>query len=153
MRAGATFGAWLAPMLALAPSFGWAQAPDAGDAALDARIRASAAAAQGFQGPLDGAWTLAAASGQPLFAFQLVDRAGGRDPLEGVWRDLRHPAAIGDVAAIDTLTRTPDSLTIGFAETPGAPPAQVQLKLGADGGWTGELRDGAGATAVVMRRN
>ena len=44
--------------------------PSPGDLAYEARIRASVAAAQSYQGPLDGRWVLYAAHGRELFTFQ-----------------------------------------------------------------------------------
>lgn len=119
---------------------------------VDARIRASAEAAESLQGPLDGAWTLVTAAGQPVYAFQLVDKPGGRDPLEGVWRDLRRPQVAGDIGMIDSLSRGADFLSLSFSARPGDPPVRVELKTGADGRWSGQLREGAATTAVTLRR-
>ena len=106
------------------------------DNVIDARVRASAEAAESYQGPLDGSWTLVDSAGRPIYAFQLVDRVGGRDPLEGVFRDLRRPPVPGDIGTIDTLDD---------------PPVVIHLKAGADG-WAGEMREGSAATAVKLRR-
>lgn len=144
-------GALMAALLALAPAAAVAQ-NDASDAAIDARIRASAEAAESLQGPLDGSWTLVSAAGQAIFALQIVDRPGGRDPLEGVWRDLRRPAAPGDIGTIDTLARGGDTLSIGFVAKPGQPAVSIELKSGADGRWTGELREAGVSTPVSLRR-
>lgn len=143
-------GALIAALLALSPAVVAAQ-EDTSDAAMDARIRASAEAAESLQGPLDGTWTLVA-GGRAIFAFQLVDKPGGRDPLEGVWRDLRRPASPGDIGVIDTLSRGRDTLTIGFVARAGQAPVTIELKSGADGGWAGELREGAAVTPVSLRR-
>ena len=144
-------GALVAAVLALTPAAAAAQ-NDASDAAIDARIRASAEAAESLQGPLDGPWTLVSAAGRAIFAFQIVDKPGGRDPLEGVWRDLRRPPAPGDVGIIDTLARGSDTLTIGFIAKPGQPAVDIELKSGPDGQWTGELREAGASTAVSLRR-
>jgi hypothetical protein len=122
------------------------------DNTVDARIRASADAAESYQGPLDGAWTLVTTTGQRLYAFELVDKPGGQSPLEGVWRDLRRPAAPGDIGMIDTLTRGPQSLTLGFTAGPGEPPVTVELKSDAAGFWSGDLKEGGADTKVRMRR-
>src|SRR4249919_1135326 len=58
--------------------------PSERDMAYEQRVRSSFAAAEGFQGPLDGGWTLSAGT-DDLFALQIVDKP---DRLEGVWRDL-----------------------------------------------------------------
>lgn len=144
-------GALIAATLALTPAAATAQ-NDANDAAIDARIRTSAEAAESLQGPLDGAWTLVSAAGGPIFAFQIVDKPGGRDPLEGVWRDLRRAPAPGDIGVIATLVRGSDTLTIGFVAKPGQPAVDIELKSGADGRWTGELREAGASTAVSLRR-
>jgi hypothetical protein len=144
-------GVLAAAVLALTPLAGAAQ-NDASDAAIDARIRASAEAAESLQGPLDGAWTLVSAAGGAIFAFQIVDRPGGQGPLEGVWRDLRRAPTPGDIGVIATLTRGSDTLTIGFVAKPGQPAIDIELKSSADGQWTGELREAGASTAVSLRR-
>ena len=136
--------------LSLAPAPALAQASE--DNTVDARIRASADAAESYQGPLDGSWTLVTVTGQRLYAFELVDKPGGQSPLEGVWRDLRRPPAPGDIGMIDTLTRGAQSLTLGFAATPGAPPVTVELKSDAAGFWSGELKEGGADVQVRMKR-
>jgi hypothetical protein len=134
--------------LALPPAHALAQ----GDNMVDERIRASADAAERYQGPLDGPWTLVSTAGEKLYAFQLVDKPGGQSPLEGVWRDLRHPSTAGDIGMIDTLTRGPGSLTLAFAARPGEPPVTIELKSDAAGFWYGDLRQGGAHLQVRMRR-
>jgi hypothetical protein len=127
--------------------------PDADDM-LGQRIGASYQAVEALQGPLDGSWTLVAASdGRPIFAFQLVDRPGGRDPLEGMWRDLRQPAVAGDINPIDALQRGGASLTITIAARVDAPADAIALTLGADGAWTGQLTEAGQVTQVRLRRS
>lgn len=144
-------GALIALLLA-APAAVSAQ-QSASDNVIDARIRSSAAAAESYQGPLDGTWTLVAASGgQALYAFQLVDKPGGQSPLEGVWRDLRRPAMPGDVGFIDSLVRGPQSLAIAFVAKPGDPAVTIQLTSDAAGFWSGDLHEGGADTPVRMKR-
>jgi len=138
-------------MFAVTPVAATAQS-DTSDAAIDARIRASAEAAESLQGPLDGAWTLVSSGGGAIFAFQIVDKPGGQGPLEGVWRDLRRAPTPGDIGVIATLIRGSDTLTIGFVAKPGQPPVDIELKSGANGLWTGELREAGASTAVSLRR-
>lgn len=146
LRAGLTLAALLA-----APATALAQ--DESDNVIDDRIRSSAQAAESYQGPLDGAWTLVAANGgRALYAFQLVDKPGGQSPLEGVWRDLRRPAMPGDVGFIDSLTRGPQSLAIAFVAKPGDPAVSVALKSDAAGFWSGDLHEGAVVTPVRLKR-
>jgi hypothetical protein len=135
----------------LAPAPAAAQG-DQADNVWDARVRASAEAAQAYQGPLDGAWILTDEAGKPMFDFQLVERAGGREGLEGVFRDLRRPAVPGDIGLVDSLARTGGLLTLTFRPQPDAPPATLSLKAGADGAWTGDLREGGAVIAVRLRR-
>jgi hypothetical protein len=124
-------------------------APALRDMAYDSRIRASFAAAEGFQGPLDGGWTLAADDGQGLYALQLVDR---RDRLEGVWRDLRRKGAIDASGLVDDIQRQGADLTLKFAVGAGDVPRVATLHGAADGGWRGELSEGGKSRKVTLRR-
>jgi hypothetical protein len=147
MRAGPALCLVLC-LAALAPAIAAAQEPDN---QVDDRIRASAAAAESYQGPLDGGWTLVGPDGKALYAFELVDKAGGQSPLEGVWRDLRRPATPGDIGLIDRIERDAQSLTIAFAARPGGPKVDVELTSG-PGGWTGALLEAGALTRVKLRR-
>lgn len=115
--------------------------PTAPDLAYDSRLLSSAAAAEQFQGKLDGGWTLAGKGLGDLYAFELVDR---RDALEGAWRDLRRPAASG---VLDQVERVPSGLVIRFAPAGQAP---VSVALGRD--LRGTLEQGGKQVAVAMRR-
>jgi len=137
-------------VLVVAPAAALAQS--ASDNLVDERIRASADAAERYQGPLDGSWTLVSGMGERLYAFQLVDKPGGQSPLEGVWRDLRQSSVAGDIGVIDTLTRGPQSLTIAFVAKPGDPAVTIQLKSDDAGFWSGDLKDGGTDMPVRMRR-
>ena len=97
-------------------------APATADAAYDARLRASAAAAEQFQGPLDGSWVLEHEGGGALFALQLADKG---ERLEGAWRDLRRPES-GGSGFLDQATRTPAGLSLRFSP-PGQAPVDVEL--------------------------
>jgi len=136
--------------LVLAPAPALAQGEQ--DNAVDERIRASAHAAESYQGPLDGSWILVSGFGERLYAFELVDKPGGQSPLEGVWRDLRHPSVAGDIGTIDTLTRGPQSLVIAFVAKPGDPAVTIQLKSDDAGFWSGDLKDGGADIQVRLRR-
>jgi hypothetical protein len=116
--------------------------------AYDTRLRSSYASAQGFQGPLDGGWTLATPSGEPLFALQLVDKP---DRLEGAWRDLRRKAALTASGLVDDIARTGPDLTLRIAPAAAAPVA-VTLHATADGRWTGELAEGGASRSVILSR-
>ncbi len=141
----------LALLAALAaPTFAFAQ--DSGNP-VDARVGESYNAAESYQGPLDGSWTLVSAtSGQAILAFQLVDKVGGREPLEGVWRDLRRPAVPGDIGFIDSLARGPGSLVITLNTAAQTPAVSITLSAGPDGAWSGVMRENGVAAAVKLRR-
>ena len=113
------------------------------EGAYDARRRAAFAAAEAFQGPLDGGWTLSAENEGAILDFRFVDR---KDRLEGVWRDRRRrgPAASG---LVESIGLRGDRLTLRFAAAPGAPDV-LTLTRAAGGGWTGELSE-AGRTRAV----
>jgi hypothetical protein len=118
--------------------------PSVRDMAYDTRLKSSFASAQGFQGPLDGGWTLAAKGAEDLYALQLVDRA---DRLEGVWRDLRRKGALNASGLVDDIQRTGTDLTLRFASG-----ASATLHGTYDGAWSGELTEGGRRRAVVLRR-
>ena len=118
-------------------------APALRDMSYDSRIRASFAAAEGFQGPLDGGWTLAADDGRGLYALQLVDK---RDRLEGVWRDLRRKGAIDASGLVDDIQRQGSDLVVRFAA------ATATLHGAPDGGWSGDLAEGGKRWKVTLRR-
>lgn len=116
--------------------------------AYDSRLKSSYASAQGFQGPLDGGWTLAAKGAEDLYALQLVDRA---DRLEGAWRDLRRKGALGASGLVDDIQRIGTDLTLRFAAG-GAAFVTATLHGGYDGSWSGELTEGGRTRAVVLLR-
>jgi len=112
------------------------------EAAYDGRLRSSAASAQGFQGPMDGGWTLSA-GGRALYAFQLVDRNGA---VEGAWRDLRRPGAYDATGFFDIVERVGGGLTFRLTD-------EVVAVLHAQGGgWSGELTEGGRREPVTLAR-
>lgn len=123
--------------------------PSYSDMAWDSRIRASVAAAQSQQGPLDGRWTLYGADGKGLYTFQFVDPASGRGLLEGVWRDLRRPAGSLAYGVVDYLSRADTALTVGFS---GAGGVSIALQPLADGQWSGEMTENGVKSQVTLRR-
>lgn len=116
--------------------------PTPADVAYDSRLRASMASAQGFQGPMDGGWTLFAGD-RELYVLQLIDRNGA---VEGAWRDLRRPGALNASGFIDATERAGDDLTIRFAG------GAVAVLHGADGRWSGDLTEAGEKRAVTLRR-
>ncbi|MDP1738504.1 MAG: hypothetical protein Q8L23_13815 [Caulobacter sp.] len=121
------------------------------DIGYESRIRASASAAQGLQGPLDGGWTVRSAYGVAVLSLQLVDRGQGYGQLEGAWRSLDGP--VGKVGLIDSLDRQPVILIIRITKSPGKPTVVLTLAPASDGGWAGEIVDEWGVHPVTMRRN
>lgn len=123
--------------------------PSERDLAYEQRIRASFAAAEGFQGPLDGGWTLAAGS-DDLFALQLVDKP---DRLEGVWRDLRRKGALGASGLVDQISRQGGELTLRFQARASGPQTVAVLHATPDGRWSGDIEDAGQRKSVVLRRS
>jgi len=119
---------------------------------VDERVGGSFNAAESFQGPLDGSWTLVSDSGQALLAFQLVDKPGGQGPLEGVWRDLRRPPAPGDIGFVDNLIRGPGTLSITLNPAPGQPAVTISLHADPTGAWSGVMRENGADAPVKLRR-
>lgn len=116
--------------------------PTPAEAAYDSRLRSSAASVQGFLGPLDGGWTLAA-GGRALYAVQLTDRNGA---VEGAWRDLRRAGALDASGFFESIDRAGGSLTFHFADG-------VAATLRPDGGrWTGQLTEAGRQETVSLTR-
>ncbi|MDB5425570.1 MAG: hypothetical protein JWQ29_2986 [Phenylobacterium sp.] len=122
--------------------------PNLNDLAYETRLKSSFASAQGFQGPLDGGWTLSAKDAGDLYALQLVDRP---DRLEGAWRDLRRKGALGASGLVDDIQRSGQDLTMRFAAG-GADAVTAVLHGAEDGRWSGELTEGGKRRAVTLRR-
>jgi len=122
--------------------------PTVRDMAYENRIRSSFASAEGFQGPLDGGWTMSA-GGQDLYSLQIVDR---RDRLEGVWRDVRRKGALNASGLVDDMQRQGSDLTLRFTPAAGAPTTVVVLHDGGAGHWTGELTEAGQRRSVSLRR-
>ncbi|KRA65731.1 hypothetical protein ASD79_00120 [Caulobacter sp. Root655] len=119
--------------------------------AYDLRIKGSILAAQGLQGPMDGAWSLNGPDGATLYDLQIVDPAGGYGGLEGAWRDVRRPGAVGSTGLIDFVDRSTGELTARFSPRPGQS-ATVTLRPRGDGAWVGSLSENGADTAVTARR-
>lgn len=118
--------------------------PSPADVAYDSRLKASAASARGFQGPMDGGWTLQA-GGRDVYSLQLIDRNG---VVEGAWRDLRRSGALDGSGFVDAVERVGGDVTFRFAD------GAVAVLRPAGDRWTGELTE-AGRTegATLVRRN
>ena len=121
------------------------------DIGYETRIRASVAAAQGLQGPLDGGWIVRSAYGVAVLSLQLVDRGNGYGQLEGAWRSLDGP--VSKVGLIDSLDRQPATLTIRITRSSSKPTVVLSLTPASDGSWSGEITDEYGVHTVTMKRN
>jgi hypothetical protein len=119
----------------------------------DDRSRSSVAAAQALQGPLDGRWLLVADDATPLFVFQFVDPAGGRGPLEGVWRDLRRPPHTGAYGVVPGLQRIGMTLNLSFLPPGTSTPVRIALQGDPAGGWQGQMTENGAVTTVSLRRS
>ena len=121
----------------------------------EATILGGAAAAQGRQGPLDGAWELGGENGAALFRFQLVQPAEG-EPVDGAWRSLAPPQGAAGAASTTSgfvlAAPEPGRLILRFFEPADAAPVMVTLRPMTDGTWRGEMVRGGAARPVVMRR-
>ncbi|HWA63652.1 MAG TPA: hypothetical protein VG939_19905, partial [Caulobacteraceae bacterium] len=127
--------------------------PTAGDeAAYEARIRASVAAAQGLQGPMDGRWTLVGADGKPLYVFQFVDPPGGYGTLQGAWQNPRRTRGADDLGVVDRVERSGPGLTLIFVSRTGAAATTVRLQGGAAGGFAGQIDEDGQVQTVSLRR-
>ena len=136
-------------MIGLAVVLALAAMPSASPPAdFTARMRDSATAAQGLQGPLDGTWTLRDVRGRPLYVFQITDPVGGAGPLEGAWRKSGRSAPAG---LIDAVARRSDRLTIRFAG--GGEVVRVRLRRRGDGAWVGGVSENGHDLAVTLRRS
>lgn len=115
--------------------------PTGADLAYDSRIKASMAAAQSFQGPLDGGWTLSGPGGD-LYAFELADKDGA---IEGSWRDLRHPGGISASGFVERVEAGDGELTVRFG-------GRVAVLRAEEGRWRGRLTEDGRTEAVSLRR-
>ena len=123
--------------------------PTLNDRAYEARMRASFAASQGLQGPLDGRWTVRA-GGTELYELQLVDKSSG--VLEGAWRDPRRKGA-ADAAVVDEMSRDGAQVVIRFHPRAGIDAVVVTLTQSGYGAWSGELVEKGERRAVTMKRD
>ena len=116
----------------------------------ESRLRSSFAAAQGMQGPLDGAWTLRGRNGQPVYSLLLVDKGTGG--LEGAWRDPRRSGGRDSSGFLTSIRKVGTQLTASFSPRPGAGVVTLTLTPTSPGEWSGELVEGGARTAVTMAR-
>jgi hypothetical protein len=122
--------------------------PRAPTAAYDSRVTQSFAAAESFQGPLDGGWTLSAGAEGPLYALRFVDKAGH---IEAAWRDLRREGALGASGFVEQVARDGGRLTLRFSPAAGVEDVAT-LVAGAGGAWSGELDENGRKRAVSLAK-
>lgn len=130
MRAGLGLVLWLA---AAAQADARPEPRTPSPAGYDARVLQSFRAAERFQGPLDGGWTFSTRNGW-RYALQFADHKG---KLEGAWRDLRRPGALGASGFVDVVERGPETVKLKFQPT-GEMPIMLVLRPRPDGAWSGE---------------
>lgn len=110
---------------------------------LDARIAASAAAAERLQGPLDGEWIVRDRHGQILLRLEIEDPPPGSARPAGAW-SRADGSAMGSIAMLDA--------THGRVRIDVAPGRRLTLRRG-QGGWSGKLaQDGRMVPVTLARR-
>jgi hypothetical protein len=124
--------------------------PTASDRNYEARMRASFAASQGMQGPLDGRWVIRAGSNE-LYELQLVDKSSRS--LEGAWRDPRRKGAADAAGFLEDIQRYGTQLTVRIQAKPGVDPVRIVLEAAGNGDWSGQLTEAGDRRAVTMKRD
>ena len=120
-------------------------------AAYDARIRQSYAAAESFQGRLDGGWIVSWKQGD-LMQLQLVDK--GKGQVEGAWRDLREGPALTASGLLDPTPVTGAAFDAVFGPKGRAPRAyRLTVHPTADGRLAGALHMYDEVFDVTLRRS
>ena len=135
----------LALVILLAPAF----SAQGGSGDLDARLRASAAAAQSLQGPLDGAWILRDGAGRPLYLFQIVDSVGGGGRLEAAWQDPLRPPSVRAARLVFDAWRVGARLSLSFAPLADGSTTVVILQHD-HGAWRGRMIENGVDRAVTL---
>lgn len=118
--------------------------PTPADLAYESRVKAAQASAQAFQGPLDGAWTLADGKGGELYVLQLADK-GRAYPVEGAWREAAGAEATRKRGLVDEVKTEGEMLTLRFADR------TAMLKV-VGPVWRGELATPDGPQPVTLVR-
>jgi hypothetical protein len=93
-----------------------------------------------------GRWQVSESDGAALFALVMADTGGAPsaraaspdDPaIEGAWRDLRRPGAVGESGLLASVTHLADGVEIRFYEADPTVPTVIRLHAVA-GGWSGD---------------
>lgn len=120
---------------------------------LDARVKASAAAAQRLYGPLDGGWILRDQHDVTLFYLQIADPGPSRrGALSGAWRDVRQTDRIGNRGLIDEIITTDQGVSIQISAPGAAGLTIISLQPSAYSDWFGNLKQGEVTVPVSLRR-
>ncbi|WP_199225331.1 hypothetical protein [Caulobacter sp. HMWF025] len=133
------------------PATASGSAPMPAEQVYELRIKASVAAAQGLQGPLDGGWTVRDPEGRALYTLQLVDPASGNGPVEGAWRDVRRPGSVGSTGLIDTVERSGEAVVVRFTPLAGQS-AALTVNPVDETRWSGTLVENGVGHAVVAEQ-
>jgi hypothetical protein len=115
----------------------------------DARVRQSFAAAESFQGPLDGGW-VASGDGRDLLSLQLSDKGDGR--IEGAWRDLLSPSTPRSSGLISQVIKSGDEIELQFGEQQWPFFHKLTLRRSAAGVWQGRYRRGDEVFPIVLQK-
>jgi len=116
----------------------------------DARVRQSFAAAQAFQGRLDGGWIVSWRD-KDLMQLQLADK--GKGEIEGAWRDLRAGAGLNASGLLDPTAVKDGAIDAVFGpEGRGARAYRLTLRPAASGALDGTLRAYDEVFDVTARR-
>lgn len=126
----------LASLLLTAPT------PDP-SAAFDARMVASALAAEALQGRLDGAWVVRDGRGRPLLRLEIQDPPPGSGSPTGAW-SLADGSAMGAIERIET--------TRGAAVQVQLTPDRRLVLQRLHGRWRGRLVEATRASLVTLGR-
>lgn len=114
--------------------------PDATE--FDARIAASASAAERLQGPLDGGWVVRDGRGRALLRLEIEDPPQRSGPPTGAW-GVADGTAMG---AIDRIEATRGTLQIGIT-------LDERLVLQRrHGRWRGRMTEAGRTTLVTLGR-
>ena len=130
---------WLAAALAARTP-----AVDPPGKAFDTRMSAAFAAAQAWQGPLDGGWALRDARGRRLLTLQFADPPQGAGALAAAWR-----GGDGSLGVVDTVRLNGRRLTLLYAGPTGL--ARLQLRR-VGRRWRGRLDEHDRIRMVTMER-
>lgn len=154
-RALAAIGLVLAVAACASPGPGGPRVTDAGplpeapktpeQQAYDARLRQSAEAAEQFQGPMDGGWTLSGDDASDIYGFELVDKV---NQLDGAWRDLKRPGDPDGSGVLDVARHDANGVVFSFRPKGQRP---VNVTLAPD--LRGNMEQGGKRTPVTLRRN